>query len=43
MREARKQIALYLRSFRGAALIRAEINRAETYADIEKALLSAVE
>ena len=40
--EARKQIALYLRSFRGAARIRAEINRALTYKDVEKALKSAL-
>ena len=40
--EARKQIALYLRSFRGAARIRAEINRATTYADIERALMIAL-
>ena len=40
--EARKQIALYLRSFRGAARIRAEINRALTYQDVEKALKSAL-
>ena len=40
--EARKQIALYLRSFRGAARIRAEINRALTYNDVEKALKSAL-
>ena len=40
--EARKQIALYLKSFRGAARIRAEINRATTYHDVEKALKSAL-
>ena len=40
--EARKQIALYLRSFRGAARIRAEINRATTYEEVEKALKSAL-
>lgn len=40
--EARKQIALYLRSFRGAARIRAEINRSLTYSDVEKALKSAL-
>ncbi len=37
--ESRKQIALYLRSFHGAARIRAEINRAETYDDVRRALL----
>ena len=40
--EARKQIALYLRSFRGAARIRAEINRSLTYPEVEKALKSAL-
>lgn len=41
--EARKQIALYLRSFHGAARIRAEINRATTYKEVEIALKSASE
>ena len=41
--EARKQIALYLRSFRGAAAIRAEINRALTYSEVEHILLEALE
>jgi len=41
--EARKQIALYLRSFRGAANLRAEINRALTYREVEEALLSALQ
>ena len=41
--EARKQIALYLRSFRGAARIRAEINRATTYDEIAAALNSALD
>ena len=41
--EARKQIALYLRSFHGAARIRAEINRATTYTEVESALKSALE
>lgn len=40
--EARKQIAMYLRSFRGAAAIRAEINRALTYSEIEKILTDAL-
>ena len=40
--EARKQIALYLRSFRGAARIRAEINRATVYSEVESALKSAL-
>ena len=43
VREARKQIALYLRSFRGAAQIRAEINTAKTYSEVEHALMRAVE
>ena len=41
--EARKQIALYLRSFRGAANLRAEINRALTYKEVETILLSALD
>ncbi len=41
--EARKQIALYLRSFHGAARIRAEINRATTYEEVAAALKSALE
>ena len=40
--EARKQIALYLRSFRGAAKIRAKINRALTYKEVADALYSAL-
>ena len=40
--EARKQIALYLRSFRGAARIRAEINRAISFDEVAKALNSAL-
>lgn len=39
--EARKQIALYLRSFRGAAAIRKEINCATTLEEARRALLSA--
>ncbi len=42
VKEARKQIALYLRSFRGAAQIRAQINRAETYEAVSLALCSAL-
>ena len=34
VRESRKQIALYLHSFRGAASLRARINTALTYADV---------
>ena len=40
--EARKQIAMFLRSFRGAARIRAEINRAETYEAVKSALLGGI-
>lgn len=36
--EARKQIALYLRGFRGAARLRGEINLASTYSDVERLL-----
>ena len=38
--EARKQIALYIRSFSGAAKIRAKINQAMTYKEVEEALLN---
>ncbi len=41
--EARKQIALYLKSFRGAARIRAEINRATAYDEVAAALKSALD
>ncbi len=41
--EARKQIALYLKSFRGASRIRAEINRATTYEEVATALKSALD
>ena len=40
--ESRKQIALYLRSFRGAAQIRAKINRATTYKEVEAALMDGL-
>lgn len=40
--EARKQIALYLHSFRGSAQIRARINQALTYREVETALTSAL-
>ncbi len=36
--EARKQIALYLKGFPGAASARAKINCSETYFDVERAL-----
>lgn len=39
--EARKQIALYLKSFRGASRIRGEINLATTLSEVERALRSA--
>lgn len=41
--EARKQIALYLKGFRGAAALRADINRAETYTEVERIISSALE
>ena len=37
VREARGQIAQYMRSFRGAAALRAAINRALSYEEIERA------
>ena len=40
--EARKQIAMFLRAFRGAARIRAEINRAESYEEVKRALLEGI-
>jgi tRNA-dihydrouridine synthase len=40
--EARKQTALYLKGFRGAAAIRAEINRALTLDEARRALESAL-
>ncbi len=40
--EARKQIALYLHSFRGAAAIRAKINRAVKFKEVEAALKEAL-
>ena len=41
--EARKQIASYLSSFRGAAEIRGRINQSVSYTEIEKILLDALE
>ena len=41
--EARKQIALYLKSFRGAARIRAEINRSLSFDSVATALRSALD
>jgi len=43
VRESRKQAAMYIKSFRGAAGVRAEINRAETYDEVRRALYSALE
>ena len=40
VREARKQIAQYFKSFRGSATLRAEINRATTFLEVEKAINS---
>ena len=42
VRESRKQVAMYIHSFRGAARARRKINSAETYSDVEKALWEAV-
>ena len=39
--EARKQIALYFKGYRGVSLLRAEINRAEAFSEIEK-IFSAI-
>ncbi len=38
VRESRKQTALYFRGFRGAAALRARINRAETYDEVRRAV-----
>lgn len=43
VRESRKQIALYLSGFWGASKVRTEINRANTYAEVERAMLCALE
>lgn len=40
--EARKQIALYLKGFRGAANLRGKINTATTYGEIEEAFAEAL-
>ena len=37
VKEARKQIALYMKGFSGAAALRAEVNRALTYKEVEAA------
>jgi len=41
--EARKQAALYLRGFRGAAAARADINRATTYEEVADALKKVID
>ena len=41
--EARKQIALYLHSFKGAAALRARINQATAYSQVEEILNDALE
>lgn len=40
--ESRKQIALYLKGFRGAAKIRTEINMSKTFSEVEAALKMAI-
>ena len=40
--EARKQIALYLKGFKGASSIRGGINMATTYQEVEKIILSEI-
>ena len=40
--EARGRIAMYIRAFRGAAQIRAEVNRADTYMQVEAALRRSI-
>ena len=42
VREARKQIALYFRSFRGAAELRAKINTATTLSEVADAFVMAI-
>jgi tRNA-dihydrouridine synthase len=41
--ESRKQIALYLHSFPGAARLRADINAALTYREVERILNEALQ
>ncbi len=43
VREARGRLALYLKGFRGAAALRAEINRAESFSAVRDALLRCIE
>lgn len=42
VREARGQIAFYLKGFRGAARLRGDINRAVSYRDVEMAFLECL-
>lgn len=41
--EARKQIALYMRLFRGSAALRATVNRATTFSEVREAIMSVTE
>ena len=43
VREARKQVALYLKGFRGAAAVRYSVNRATTFDEVRDALYTALE
>ena len=43
VREARGQIAFYLKGFRGAARLRGDINRAVSYRDVETAFLKCLD
>ena len=43
VREARGQLAFYFRGFSGAARLRAEINRATRYAEVEELIGRIVE
>lgn len=42
VREARKQIALYMKGFSGAAALRAEVNRAQKYTEVESAFKAII-
>ena len=43
VRESRKQIALYFKGWRGAAELRASINKAETYEEVKELILALCE
>ena len=43
VREARGQLSFYFRGFAGAARLRAEINRATTYSEVESLISGIVE